>query len=942
MNQENRDRTHQRPVESVKTILLLGTVGSWAAVATYIFASLKSNNPDYNYAIPIVITLVMSASLSLANFLAIKSKINPAIWLSIFVTEIGFIGISLTIAKLGVILAIILLVIISNLAFQSLSNKTAIFAIITGVIASIAITAIDIILPDSQRIIPEDWLIIITIMAGGIIILVLGIALLRQYQFYSIRSQIIVAFVIISVVPLWTVVAPQLIANSSSLEVASEQALSNSLKNISNNFDAELIRLQDINTNDASLPALLKFVEIENGTAKDILEYFQTIEKRNPNILGYSLFDKNGKNLLDTQLLTKTIDKNNATDFQNTLMYKKTSISNVEFDEITNKHVFYISSPVLDSKQNLSAVLRAKVNADFFQNVIMEQAANQEPDSDITILLIDQNGMILAHSSLLETRYKLIAPLPKNQIDILQREHILAPGNVESLVLDLSDLEKGLSQANQNSFFYTNLYPNNEKSDVVKQKNLTTYKSWKIIVGRPTSSFSESANNQIRATIIIAMIVMLIALAAAIITSDLLTSPLNYLSSIAKKINRGELDVAIKLNRRDEIGQLSEMLVTTTSELKQALETLETQVEQRTNNLTITMESGKKRTEQLRSIIEITRSITSIQNFNELLPEIVRKVSLTFGFYHVGIFLTDQTGQYSTLQAASSEMGQKMLERGYQVKIGQNDNIGFVTSSGQPRITLDMKENTTPSDSTSLSDTHSQIVLPLRIDENTIGVIDIQSKEEYAFGSEDIDSFSLLASQISIAIQNAQLFEQTYRALAEAQVFYRQSATASWRDVLRQGNKGYRYLNGNTESIKTINEHSAKTTEQNITKGVDENNTELLNIPIAIRGKNLGTLSIRQSGRSHPWNNSEIRVYQSIVDRISFALENARLYQDAQRRASKERVISEISTRVSSSVNMDNILQTAVEELGHVLPGSEVVIQFEHDDETSAEFKAQE
>ena len=101
-------------------------------------------------------------------------------------------------------------------------------------------------------------------------------------------------------------------------------------------------------------------------------------------------------------------------------------------------------------------------------------------------------------------------------------------------------------------------------------------------------------------------------------------------------------------------------------------------------------------------------------------------------------------------------------------------------------------------------------------------------------------------------------------------------------------------------------------------------------------------MKIRQADRNHSWSNSEIRVYKSIVDRISFALENARLYQDAQKRAIKERIISEIATKVSSSVNMDNILQTAAEELGRVIPGSEIVIQLEHEDEISAELKAQE
>ena len=62
---------------------------------------------------------------------------------------------------------------------------------------------------------------------------------------------------------------------------------------------------------------------------------------------------------------------------------------------------------------------------------------------------------------------------------------------------------------------------------------------------------------------------------------------------------------------------------------------------------------------------------------------------------------------------------------------------------------------------------------------------------------------------------------------------------------------------------------------------------------------------------------------------MALALENARLLEDSQRRASKERVIGEVTTKISQSINLRNVLQTAVEELGRVMPGSDVVIQLQ-------------
>jgi GAF domain-containing protein len=81
----------------------------------------------------------------------------------------------------------------------------------------------------------------------------------------------------------------------------------------------------------------------------------------------------------------------------------------------------------------------------------------------------------------------------------------------------------------------------------------------------------------------------------------------------------------------------------------------------------------------------------------------------------------------------------------------------------------------------------------------------------------------------------------------------------------------------------------------------------------------------------HDWDQDEVDIAKAVADRLSLALESATLLRSTQRRAEIERLTADISGRISSSINLRNVLQTAVEELGHVLPGSEVVIQFQTD-----------
>jgi GAF domain-containing protein len=101
-------------------------------------------------------------------------------------------------------------------------------------------------------------------------------------------------------------------------------------------------------------------------------------------------------------------------------------------------------------------------------------------------------------------------------------------------------------------------------------------------------------------------------------------------------------------------------------------------------------------------------------------------------------------------------------------------------------------------------------------------------------------------------------------------------------------------------------------------------------VPVKLRGEVIGVLHVESDNPSREWQEDEISLVEAVAERAAFAMENARLFQDARRRASKEQMISEASARISSAVNIENILQTTAEELERVLGGSEVLIKFQN------------
>ncbi|MBK7449926.1 MAG: GAF domain-containing protein [Anaerolineales bacterium] len=102
-------------------------------------------------------------------------------------------------------------------------------------------------------------------------------------------------------------------------------------------------------------------------------------------------------------------------------------------------------------------------------------------------------------------------------------------------------------------------------------------------------------------------------------------------------------------------------------------------------------------------------------------------------------------------------------------------------------------------------------------------------------------------------------------------------------------------------------------------------------VPIKLRDQVIGVMRIKSPSRERQWSTSEINLTEAVSERLSLALENARLIQESQRQVIKEQAISEITGKIGSSINLDNVLLTAVEELGRSIPGSEVTIKLKNE-----------
>ncbi len=214
----------------------------------------------------------------------------------------------------------------------------------------------------------------------------------------------------------------------------------------------------------------------------------------------------------------------------------------------------------------------------------------------------------------------------------------------------------------------------------------------------------------------------------------------------------------------------------------QALQTASRQIEE-------TARQSQRRAEVLQAIIEVSRTITQMHDPDQLLQQITQLISQYFGFYHVGVFMLDEANRYAVLRAANSPGGQRMLVRRHRLAVGTEGIVGHTVSTNRPRIALDVGADAVYFSNPDLPDTRSEMALPLHSGNTVIGVLDVQSIQEAAFDEQDIQVLTALADQVSIAIENARLFQESQVALVQAEDAYRQYVRQEWDSFLRPGHK---------------------------------------------------------------------------------------------------------------------------------------------------------
>lgn len=365
---------------------------------------------------------------------------------------------------------------------------------------------------------------------------------------------------------------------------------------------------------------------------------------------------------------------------------------------------------------------------------------------------------------------------------------------------------------------------------------------------------------------------------------------IRYLSSVAKKSMENEV-VLYKANK--ELGELRD--------------NLQERVESRTQSL-------ESQNQKLQAASNVARDLLNVKEADKLLDLSAQLVAKEFSYYHVGVFLIDKRHEYAMLQAVSSTGGEEMLARGHQLKVGSEGVVGAAAAEKRPRIALDVGEDAVYFNNPSLPQTHSEMALPLIVQGEVIGILDVQSTETQAFSQADAAVLQTLANQISLMFENTRLIEEAESNIEQLEVLAEGQTHDAWRTYLSDDYHRFRYT---PLGVKKMNTKPSALPEEG-----EKVNTET---PIMLRGTKIGSFYLKREGQD--WTAKEKVLIDAVSRQVGLAIENARLVSQTRAQALQDQLASEFTTKLRETLDMDTVVKTALEEVQKTFKLKEVEIR---------------
>ncbi|MCB9438143.1 MAG: GAF domain-containing protein [Anaerolineales bacterium] len=388
--------------------------------------------------------------------------------------------------------------------------------------------------------------------------------------------------------------------------------------------------------------------------------------------------------------------------------------------------------------------------------------------------------------------------------------------------------------------------------------------------------------------VIVALI--LVSITFIVFTIGRVTRPLAELSHTANTIAQGNLSLRAGevAKRPDEIGVLGQAFNDMAQQLSQLVQGLEERVTNRTQDLVATVEVG--------------RLATTYATSDDLLPRLVNNIRERFDLYYTQIYLLDEADRYAHLRAGTGDVGQRLLAQKHRLDMEATSIVARTVQTGQPVLVSNTEQSQIHLPNPLLPLTRSEVAIPLIVGGDILGVLDMQAVRPETFNEENLPVFEALASQIAGVLRSQQAFTEAQQALAQVDELNRRLTRDQWEGYLGRvgrGNKvGYQY---DLEAPKPLDTSTPLTDIEGIHASR----------PITLGSLPIGNIIIREDVERE-FAPEEMQLIDDVAARVAQALEQLRTFDETETRARELETVAQVTTRASSTLNMNELLDAVV------------------------------
>ena len=503
--------------------------------------------------------------------------------------------------------------------------------------------------------------------------------------------------------------------------------------------------------------------------------------------------------------------------------------------------------------------------------------------------------------------------------------------------------------------------PAEEGTGIMGKPVLSTYAPvrglrWAVVLTEPVDNALADLAMMQRYAILLLGIGLVIGSIVIVWASNRITAPIRELHRGAEIIRQGNLDHRVDIKTGDEIEKLAREFNEMAGELKNSYATLEQKVEQRTR--------------QLSALYDVTTTVNQSLELDPVLEEVIRKITGIFHFDATRIFLSGAQTDGVELRASFESHPKFSLPlRSIHNRLGL---VGRVMATGKPLIFEHIQSDPRYEEFSQLKlgkeSGHSFLaVFPLKAGRESIGAIVCLGQRPRQLAPEEIRTITSMADQIGVAVEKANLFEETVARANELSALYDVTATvnqsrdpdAVLRDVVCKvlelthfdAARVYLLQPGDEELRLRMHhgisaEFAAETATDRVGVGVngkvvvtgkpavfediqsDSVYRELaggglarqagfrsyVSFPLKSKTKTLGVINFLSRNVRNLLPKDKV-LLASMANQICVALENANLFEQTVERAKEISALYDVTVTASQSLDLDTILQAVIEKI---------------------------